>query len=307
VKAVYTVIKENFPWVIHNVICELSKYLHVRHQYSIQTQVGGLLYIEALDYHLPDCEIVIYDDETNCLKAISFSERKTRLYEIFESRNNPNDILLVLHQSTWGITNKNDFKFKLKNTTTFTLYDIHTENGFEYFYHKRQTFNQDNLINKMFLRTTLGRGDEKELSKRNIINPLFPKVGYLEYMNMAIQYKIGLSIGSVYEICHRDIEYMAIGLPMLRLEYINKYSPEIIPNYHYISIDREGFEPVSYIDSRGGEKYIEAYLNRFNQAKDDREFLKFISLNANEYYKKNCSPNTRLQTLLSQLEIQIIN
>lgn len=303
-KTAYAVIKESSPWVIHDVICELGEYLSDKHHYSFQTQVGGHLYIADFNYHIPDCEILIYNKETDCLKAVSFSERRTPLFTIFQTRNNPNDILVVLHHRSWGIYGEEQFEFKLKRTTTYTLHNIHLKNGFDYFFNERLSIKHDKLIDKMFLRTTTGRGDEVELSKRNIINPLFSRIGYVEYMKLAIQYKIGLSIGAGYEMCHRDIEYMAIGLPMLRLEYTDKYSPELIPNYHYISIDRKNeFEFDSHKDNVGGEKYIQAYVNRFNEVKNDYAFLDFISSNANKYYKSNCSPETRLQTVLKQLEI----
>jgi hypothetical protein len=300
-KTVYITHKQHAPWAIHDLITELGEYLN-SNQYITKSQIGDHLYIDMFNYNLPDCEVIIYDDELDCLKAISFSESKTQLFDIFQKRNNKNDILAVLHEKSWGlnISNKDNFNFKLKNTTTYTL---SSECDFDYFYNKRQSLKYNKLIDKMFFRTMTGRGDEFELSKRDIINPLFPLLSYNDYMDLAIQYKIGLSIAASYEICHRDIEYMAIGVPMLRLEYLNNYNPPIIPNYHYIAIDREGFEFDLNKDNIGGEKYIEAYVKKFNEIKDDYEFLNFISLNANQYYKEYCSPSTRLKTIINLLEI----
>jgi hypothetical protein len=301
-KTVYITYSQYSPWSLHDMMADLVEYLR-HNQYEVQSQIGGHLYIKSFDYNLPDCEVVIYDDELDSLKAISFSEVKTPLFNIFQKRNNKNDILTVLHQRSWSLHNfnKDNFNFKLKNTTTYTFksYD-----GFDYIYNKRQLSKYDELIDKMFFRTATGRGDELELSKRNLINPLFEPLPYKEYMELAIQYKVGLSIGAGYEICHRDIEYMAIGLPMLRLEYTNIYNPQLIPNYHYISIDREDFIFDSNMDKIGGEKYIEAYTKKFNEVKDNYEFLNFISSNANQYYKNYCSPENRLKTILSQLELQ---
>jgi hypothetical protein len=300
-KTIYITYTQYSPWALQDLIAELGEYLS-KSQYVIKSQTGGHLYVEVFDHNLSDCETLIYDDELDCLKAISFSEVRTPLFEIFQKRNNKNDILVILHQRSWGLHNfnKDSFNFKLKNTTTYTL---KSEGNFDYFYNKRQSLKYDNLIDKMFFRTTTGRGDEVELSKRNIINPLFNPMPYEDYMELAIQYKVGLSIGAGYEICHRDIEYMAIGLPMLRLEYTSTYNPELIPNYHYISIDRDGFAFDSNKDNIGGEKYIEAYVKKFNEVKDNYEFLDFISTNANQYYKNNCTPSTRLKTMLNLLEI----
>jgi hypothetical protein len=300
-KIIYITHTQYSPWALQDLITELGEYLS-NLQYIIKSQIGGHLYVDTFDCNLSDCETLIYDGELDSLKAISFSEVRTPLFNVFQKRNNKNDILIVLHQRSWGLHNfnKDDFNFKLKNTTTYTL---KSNTDFDYFYNKRQLLKYDNLIDKMFFRTTTGRGDEIELSKRNIINSLFSPMLYNDYMDLAIHHKIGLSIAASYEICHRDIEYMAIGLPMLRLEYTNIYDPQLIPNYHYISIDRENFAFDSNMDKIGGEKYIEAYIKKFNEVKDNYEFLNFISSNANQYYKNYCSPENRLKTILNQLEL----
>lgn len=300
-KTIYITYTQYSPWALQDLIAELGEYLN-KSQYEIKSQIGGFLHIEAFDYKLSDCETLIYDDELDSLKAISFSEVRTPLFDIFKKRNNKNDILVVLHQRSWGLHNfdRDSFNFKLKNTTTYTL---KSDNNFDYFYNKRQSLKHSDLIDKMFFRTTTGRGDVLELTKRNIINPLFNPIPYRDYMELAIQYKVGLSIGAGYEICHRDIEYMAIGLPILRLEYTNTYNPQLIPNHHYISIDREGFAFDSNADNIGGEKYIEAYVKKFNEVKDNHELLNFVASNANQYYKNHCNPENRLKTILSQLEL----
>jgi hypothetical protein len=300
-KTVYITYTQYSPWALQDLISELGEHLR-NNQYTIESETGRHLYIEKFNYNLPDCEALIYDDELDILKAISFSEARTSLFDIFQKRNNKNDILVVLHHASWGLHNfnKDSVNFKLKNTTTYT-YKSATD--FNYFYNKRQSLRHDELIDKMFFKSTTGRGDEIELSKRNITNPLLPHMPQTDYMELAIQHKVGLSIAASYEICHRDIEYMAIGLPMLRLEYINNYDPQIIPNYHYISIGREGFEINPNADHRGGEKYIEAYINKFNEVKNNYELLNFISLNAYQYYKTYCHPENRLKTILNQLEL----
>lgn len=60
-----------------------------------------------------------------------------------------------------------------------------------------------------------------------------------QYLEMAIKYKVGLGISSLAELCYRDIEYMAVGIPMIRLEYVTKTNPPLIPNFHYIAVDRK--------------------------------------------------------------------
>jgi hypothetical protein len=124
-----------------------------------------------------------------------------------------------------------------------------------------------------------------------------------DYLKQAIEYKVGLSISSNAEICYRDIEYMAVGVPMMRIEYFTPFDPPLIPDYHYISIPRGNFGCSAREDRIGGEAYIEAYKKRFFEVKDDKEFLDFIVKNAREYYINYCSPQNRVNHVANRLEL----
>jgi len=289
-------------WGLHRVIEDLSTYLQKEKYIEVASSLGTFTVAEEFKYEVPDCEALLYDEEKDILKAVSYSEGRTQLWDIFQKRNNKNDILVVCHQGGWGL---NEFNipsniFKIKNINFYTLREFNSD----IFFNKRKSIPFDKLIDKLFFRTNTGRGDEKQLEMMGITNSFFKPLPYEEYLNFALHHKVGLTISTTrYEMCHRDIEYMAIGLPMIRVEYISKYYPEIIPNYHYISIDREGFELDQGADHIGGEKYIEAYNNRFKEVKDNRDLLNFISNNAYQYYKDFCSSDSRLHVLLLQLEL----
>ena len=302
-KKVYITYNQYTYWGIHDLMVELSLYLKNNEGYEVKSQTGGHLYIEEFDYHLPDCEIIAYDKNQDILKAISYSEYRTPILDIFKKRNNKKDIFILLHHRSWGIYNFDnpEFNFKIKPTTFYT-FDPKT--NYNYFYNQRQLLNTEFLIDRLFLRTSTGRGDEELLSKQDIINPLVPaNLAYHDYLKLALTYKIGLAIPGAAELCHRDFEYMAVGIPMLRMEYVNIYDPPLISNYHYIAVDREGFPFDSNADRIGGKKYIEAYSKRFEEVKNNYEFLAFIAKNANDYYRKYCSPENRVNIILNKLEI----
>jgi hypothetical protein len=101
------------------------------------------------------------------------------------------------------------------------------------------------------------------------------------YANELINYKIGFSCAGSAQICYRDIEYMAMGIPMLRFEYTNEMSPNLIPNFHYISAGPPIENRDEHIATQEHAKLIE---EKFLQIKDDKNFLDFISNNAREYY-----------------------
>jgi hypothetical protein len=104
------------------------------------------------------------------------------------------------------------------------------------------------------------------------------------YMNELINHKIALSIDGVGEFCYRDVELMGLGVPMIRYEYISQMKSPLIPNHHYISLERP--DDLEYY--RLGEKpHADALINRYNEVVNNEEFLEYISSNARQYYIDN--------------------
>ncbi len=299
---VFLTVNKNPRWVLHDLLFKLSEELGRKYNAELIYQEGGYLHIDEIDYNLPDCEIVIYDEKNDTLKAVSFSEMRTGLWKVFNKRGNKNDLLICLHQNNWGIqrVDNSNLKFELKKTNFYTYLP-----NFDYdeFYLKRQKTSFDNMIDKMFFRCTTGRGDEFELEKLGLTNERFKPVNLTDYLDRAITHKVGLSIAGAAEICHRDIEYMAIGLPMIRFEYAQEYDPELIPNVHYVSVDRDGLPKDSNLDKRGGDEYIKRYIKRYDEIKNDKDFLKYISSNARNYYEENCTEQNRLNKMIKKLKL----
>jgi hypothetical protein len=299
---VYTVYNDNVFWTIHQLIRETLIYLKEEFGAEIHLQKGGHLYISELDYHIPDCEIVIYDEEKDILKAISYSETKTELLEKFKQRNNPDDIFVVLHKLNWHphLHNIESYHFKF-HTTTF--YPFSPQTNYEFFYYKRKILSYTEMSEKLFFRATYGRGDQQRLAELGITNDLFRIRRMEEYLELAVGHRVGLSIAGAAELCHREFDLMAVGVPVLRLEYVDTYDPPLIPNYHYISVDREDLPRDPNLDNIGGQKYIDAYVKRYEEVKNDFEFLDFISKNAYDYYDKYCSPKNKINLIKDKLQI----
>ena len=137
-------------------------------------------------------------------------------------------------------------------------------------------------IDKMYFRGTSIQ-DRVILSNINseYLEGVTPIGGPLIYFEDLIKYKIGLSVAGVAELCYRDIEYMALGVPFIRFEYITKLNPNLIPNFHYISVERPD---ELIIDRLGDENHSKMIEKRFLEVKDDKDFLNFITKNAKEYY-----------------------
>jgi hypothetical protein len=289
-----------------------AKIIHKQGQQGVEERLQNL----HLNHESRDCELIIYDDEKDILKAISFCESRgdcwkgeNDLWKLFTERNNKDDIFLISHFSSWLPQNYNhQYNFTF-HTTPFYIFTPYTNPDF--YWRLRKFRGYDNLIDKMFFLSTTRREDPFTLREMGLSIEAQGGMNIDEYLNLAIQYKVGLAISSVSELCYRDIEYMAIGLPMLRLEYVTQTNPPLIPNYHYIAIDRAkhnlpgspgNLEWGSHLDREGGEIYVQAYKERFLEVKDDYDFLEFISNNAREYYNQYCSSSNRLSHLLKLLD-----
>lgn len=302
-------------WTSHDFIIELALFL--KDNFNAELHIGygwqkgkdAAVKIKEFDCVVPDCEIIIHDDKEDSFKIISFSEIRTDSWgKILVPRNNKNDLLLAVHgQANWGfpeILKSNDFNFTIEDSILFT-FDPKCDYSFYYRQRRLLPFDQD-FTDKMYFRSTTGRGDEVELQKHPLVNDRVRPMSLDDYLKEIIKYKVGLSLpGGGYEICHRDIEYMAIGLPKMRLEYVHSYQPELIPNVHYVSIDRSpDMQRHQRNDAQGGKKYRDLYIEKFKEIKDDSKLLNFISENARDYYVKNISPTARLKNILKKLKYE---
>jgi hypothetical protein len=127
-----------------------------------------------------------------------------------------------------------------------------------------------------------------------------------KYFENLINHSVALSIAGVGELCYRDIECMALGVPLLRFEYQTRLFEPLIPNYHYISIQYDDEMPRhndTPTDRLGGYDQAKKIKERFKEVILDKDFLSFISKNARKYYEDNLSPHTRVNKTLEILNL----
>ena len=279
----------------HDVILhELELYL--KNKYNAE------LIISDNEIELPggivvsDCSLLIEDTVTNTFKGITFADSPYRFLPFFQNRNNPDDILLI-SQYNEEEAKSSQYQCKIKKS----IYVASSPSiDLDYYYNKRQE-NKD-YIDKLYFRgniNAIGRSVIPLLSH----TPYFyggHSINTADYFDELINYKVGLCIPGVGEFCYSDIEYMGVGIPMVKFQYINELYHPLVPNYHYISIDRIG-DLTS--ERNGKEEHMDAYIKRFLEVKDDKEFLSFISNNARKYYEDYLHPTTRLNQIINLLEI----
>jgi hypothetical protein len=299
---IYLIQHTNLALVWFDLFVEMAVELKEKYSAKITHKADGHLYIEKFNYNLPDCEIIIYDEENDILKAISWSETRSGLLDVFNNRSNKDDIFIVTQFHGWFPKDfdRSSLPYTLKASTYYPFY---SKTNYDFYYHLRKFRGYDNLIDKLFCLETTGRDDVPRLRDIGLCSESPGTLSIDNYLELAIKHKIGLSIHGVSEVCHREFDYMAIGLPNLRLEYMTQLDAPLIPNYHYISIPRDGFPWDGRLNREGGDQYVEAYKQRFLEVKDDIDFLEFVSKNAHDYYLEYCSPHNKLKHILGLLNL----
>lgn len=246
----------------------------------------------AGQFLLLECEYVIEFEDTGEFYIMSVSDDLT--HAITNELNNPllQKVLIsqYLPEQIKGYT-------KTQDKTSPWIYFPCTIDDLEPYYVKRKE--KSELIDKMVFRGTSldDRTVLSNLSEEYFDGPR-PIGGPNTYFDNIINYKIGLSVAGRGELCYRDIEYMAIGIPFLRFEYKTELYPHLIPNFHYISVDR----PEDLVKDRlGNEKHSKMLEKRFLEVKDDKDFLEFITNNARDYYETYLSRKNRVDHTLNLL------
>lgn len=84
------------------------------------------------------------------------------------------------------------------------------------------------------------------------------------------------------EFCYRDMEYMSLGVPYIRIEYKDAVYNGLIPNHHYITIPRE-YAYVIYNQS-GNEGVANLIEEKYYEVINDDALLNYISKNQIEWF-----------------------
>lgn len=295
----------------HYLIDNISLYIQNKFESEvIYTEHNGRVNIFGNNVIVADCELLIYLKSIDSFRCISFSDIQSQLVSFLIKRNNPEDIIISAQHIFCEFWMFDKFLFKWKpNIYTPSTFGI----NYAQFYNRRVLLKE--YIDKFYFK---GNVDNMERNSVKLLtNSEWFYTGntleHLKYLEELIKYKVGLSIPGIGELCYRDIEYMAMGIPIMKFEYVTKLNPELIPNYHYISIKRDDVDLnnkqtlfYSVENERlGGQKYIEKYIDRFLEVKDDFEFLNFVSKNAKEYYDTYLSDtnDNRITHMINLLEL----
>jgi hypothetical protein len=140
--------------------------------------------------------------------------------------------------------------------------------------------------NDLFFRG-LVYGFRKELmaiAKNNITEE---KIDIDDYFKELSNNKICLSLNGAGEICHRDMEILAVGSVLFRPILEPCFHSPLIEGVHYI-----GFEK-----SNDPKTQWEIITRKFNQIKHNDDYLKFIANNGYKWYLENGTIENNVEIL----------
>jgi hypothetical protein len=134
------------------------------------------------------------------------------------------------------------------------------------------------------------------------------KIKNQNYFDSLIEHRVALSVGgaAVGDLCYRDIEYLSLGVPFIKFDFVATLNPSLIPNYHYISIPLQmDFPQVNDVlkDRLGEKKHAKLIEDRFKSVVNNMDFLNFVSRNARNYYEENLSPDVRIKKTFNILNL----
>lgn len=263
---------------------------------KISLKKGTDKFLEILE-----CEYVIEDEDSGDFWILSVSEQISM--GIISEQNNKH-LKKVLYSQ---YIPENIFHHTRQNCEKYHPWIFFPQEviDLEPYYEKRKI--KKELIPKLFFkggtfyRPIVNHIDKDILSDNE-------RIESNKYFDTLIDYDVCLSVGGVAngDLCYRDIECMALGVPILRFDFVTTMNPPLIPNYHYISIPLQLDLPKQMgvlKDRLGEEKHGKLIEDRFNEVIKDKEYLRFVSKNAREYYEKYLSRKSRVHHTLNLLNL----
>jgi hypothetical protein len=94
---------------------------------------------------------------------------------------------------------------------------------------------------------------------------------------------------------------MALGIPFIKFQYKSVLAEPLIPDFHYISVERP---PDLWLDRNGTKGHAALIEARFLQVRNDDDFLRFVAMNARDYYARRLAPHVAVPRTMELLGIE---
>lgn len=263
---------------------------------------------------ISDVEYVIENLSTGEIKVLSFTEYFNS-YAVHLAKSQICSSVLLSHFNWYNLyywmkrDNATDQMYKIKPWIFLPF------NDFNYAEYRNKRSELTEFNDKLFW---LGSGSDDYRQMINFLDEMnlmqsLNNVSFDEYLDKLIKTKLALSYYTTLsryrtpfdypgEFCYRDIEYMILGVPFIRIEYKDTLHNPLLPNHHYISIPRE--EAYLAFENNGDKGVADIYAKKYHEIISDNEFLNYISNNQIEWSNNNLMNNNKEKLTFELLEIK---
>jgi hypothetical protein len=98
-----------------------------------------------------------------------------------------------------------------------------------------------------------------------------------------------IDINSVAEISGRTSDAFGLGSALVRPKLGIRYHNPLIPDYHYAEVKCNDLSDYPAL--------ADAYIERFEEVKKDKDFIHFLSINGRKWYEENCTIDSHVNLL----------
>lgn len=246
-----------------------------------------------------ECEYVIEDQSTGDFQVLSVSDELSPI--VIREKDNPKFKKAFISQFIEQKISENVKDVDIMEKYSPWIYFQQDVFDLEPYYTKRQ--GKSHFIDKLYFSGTPSSRPILNHFDKTVVENARPKPKE-QYFDELIDYRVGLSIAGVGELCYRDVEYMILGIPFIRFEFQTQLVEPLIPNYHYISIPYDYTIPKNNdvcTDRLGEYKHAKKIEARFMEVIGNKEYLSFVGANARKYYLDHLSPKVRIKKTLKLL------
>lgn len=117
--------------------------------------------------------------------------------------------------------------------------------------------------------------------------------GVIDYFDELNDTKISLSLNGAGEICNRDMEILCSGSVLIRPKLNQKFHNELIPDFHYISVE----------NVNNPKEQLDIIIKRYEEIKENSELLNEISNNGLDWFNSNGSLVSNVNILKQIVDI----
>jgi len=114
------------------------------------------------------------------------------------------------------------------------------------------------------------------------------------YFNDLTDTKICLSLNGAAEICNRDMEILSAKSVLFRPKLNVKFHNDLVADYHYVSFETNS----------DANKQCDLIIEKYNQIKDNDDFLNSIANNGYKWYQQNATIDSSVELLKKIVNIE---